>query len=93
MMTCRNCGHPSGEHPGGSRCAHATETLKERTECACPAYNVRPVPLRAQLTDAERARVLAAQVNDLDRQIGALQQRRDDAARRLAAIAPAAKTA
>lgn len=91
-MSCRNCGHRADEHPEGLHCEHATETPKQRTVCACPAYNVRPRVQQPELTDPERVRVLRAEVNDLDRQIGALTQRRNDAAVRLERLLAASPT-
>lgn len=85
-MNCRNCGHRADEHPEGMHCTHATETSVERVECTCPAYNVRPKV--APLTETERIRVTVAQINDLDRQIGALAARREALARSLDAPQP-----
>lgn len=75
-MNCRNCGHRPADHlESAGVCQWASETDEHRTECACPAYNVRPrIP---RLTPNERERVLRADLHDLDRQIGALTQRRD----------------
>lgn len=91
-MTCRNCGHEADQHPEGLHCTHATETDRERSECACPAYNVRPRVQQTELTDAERERILRADINDLDRQIGALTQRRTAAAAHLERLTAAIPT-
>lgn len=81
-MACRNCGHLPDQHPVGRLCTHVTEMGRVRVECTCPAYNVRPTV--TPLTETERTRVTLAQINDLDRQIGALTARRDALARSLA---------